>query len=176
MIGAAILFLDHGLCYCERIINLFFSYMHLIFFYYSRYYINVLFRKNARICTYKKQFKLLARVNLFESSVLFAYFYLFAAEVSSSQRSHLCPLLCVLLCYVNLMQVSEMTQIDTNSTFFLIRSNEEIRGAWNVAHNTVKIMQLRLMHIFFVYACPLAKISVNFLTKCNINFISYSCS
>ena len=38
------------------------------------------------------------------------------------------------------MQVSEMTQIDTNSTFFLIRSNEEIRGAWNVAHNTVKIM------------------------------------
>ena len=32
-----------------------------------------------------------------------------------------------------------MIQIDANSSFFLIRNNEEIRGAWNVAQNTVKI-------------------------------------
>ena len=43
-----------------------------------------------------------------------------------------------------------MIQIDANSTFFLIRNNEEIRGAWNVAQNTVKIYVAKTLyaHIF----------------------------
>ena len=49
-----------------------------------------------------------------------------------------------------------MIQIDTNSTFFLIRSNEEIRGAWNVAHNTVKIYVAKAyIHTFFIHVAKM---------------------
>ena len=53
---------------------------------------------------------------------------------------------------MHLLQVSEMIQIDANSTFFLIRNNEEIRGAWNVAQNTVKIYVAKT---YTMHACLL---------------------
>ena len=53
---------------------------------------------------------------------------------------------------MHLLQVSEMIQIDANSTFFLIRNNEEIRGAWNVAQNTVKIY---IAKTYTMHACLL---------------------
>ena len=41
----------------------------------------------------------------------------------------------LLVLHLILMQVSEMIQIDANSSFF---SNEGTRGAWNAAQNMVK--------------------------------------